>query len=130
MEHADRLDHVVDKALRKSRRYHPTKQGIMPNYQPPVNTDVILCLLVDSSGGRSHAVTLWDGWMFDSNLAYAIPLEKNRWTGAAPTMVVEEHSVFVTLGKQSHSQNAKSEERKLLCHCCCAKSTSFWLVLI
>ena len=75
MEHTDRLDFVVDKALRKPRRYHPKKHGIMVNNQPPVNTDVILCLLVDSSGGRSHAITLWNGWIFDSNLAYAIPLE-------------------------------------------------------
>ena len=52
------------------------KRVHMDEYLPPYHDDVTLCLLIDSKGGRSHAVSLWNGWIFDSNLTYAIPFGK------------------------------------------------------
>jgi len=69
----DRFDHVVDKIRRRPRKYDPFRRGNLAEYKPPYHKDVILCLLVDSDGGKSHAVSLWDGWIFDSNIGYAIP---------------------------------------------------------
>ena len=75
----DRFDHVVSRMRRRPVRYDPHKRGYQPEkgllekYEAPYHKDVILCLLVDSMGGRGHAVSLWNGWIFDSSISYALP---------------------------------------------------------
>ena len=77
----DRFDHVVNRMRRKPRKYDPHVKGLLEKYEPPYHEDVILCLLGDSRGGRGHAVSLWNGWIFDSNISYAIPFcdESLNW---------------------------------------------------
>lgn len=55
-------------------------------------TSVTLCVL-----RNNHSVTLWNGWIFDSNVSHALPLSDAKWfswcCGAAPG-----HNVNVTEG--------------------------------
>ena len=60
------------------------KCGKLEDYSPPYKNDVILCLLVDSIGGRSHAVSLSGMVGFLTQIVdMTSHLERNLWTGVA-----------------------------------------------
>ena len=73
----DRLDFVVEKSRQKPQVFVPRVSGSMYGYTAPYPKEIYLCTIVGSDNARNHVVALWDGWIFDANLSYALPYCKD-----------------------------------------------------
>ena len=53
------------------------EHGGIGSYTSPYPPEIYLCVIVGTDNGRNHTIALWNGWVFDSNLAYAVPYSKD-----------------------------------------------------
>ena len=74
----DRMDFIAEKSRRTPRVYKVKVRGSQGFgfYTSPFSADVHLCEVVGMDNARDHVVGLWNGWIFDSNLNYALPYSK------------------------------------------------------
>ena len=68
----DRLDFVVEKTRRAPQIFLPKVKGSFLHYAEPFPQEIHLCSIVGTDGSRQHVIALWNGWIFDANLPYAI----------------------------------------------------------
>ena len=78
---------------------------------------IALIVLMSSDGGASHAVTIANGWIFDSNESVALPLTQQAldyctWDKTNRTTCVGFHSGYVFTDHKNRIVRPKKRKKK------------------